>query len=385
MYIVYDTITKQKESKEVVVNYPSERYYGEDSLNYTLNLEKSIKENLFPKRLNDKELYELIDVLNQIEENQLGQGEIVEMLERASTKRLKALSKNFKINIKIGKSIVETLKEIKVPRYIIMSLESAQKGGKLGNTYINIMEILKLRLDTEKKIAKILRYPKIVMSFLLVYFFAIIYYIIPATAELINMMDPEKFPEISKKLYAMSEYGNSHEILFTIMTLLATALTYKTLYFMFGKLLMFVPAIRKIGEYKDISLFFSILASLQESGIMLHNGIKFSSEVISNKKMRDDLLKIGKKLQKEGGSFYEHLNDFKFEDQVKTFVYYGEKTGKSNVYYRNIKNIYSEKMNSQIDIALEFINPVTMIFTVTIMLTLYIGVNAPLFTFGDIQ
>lgn len=383
MYLVYDVNTKQNESKEIVVNYPSERYYGENAVSYKLNLEKSIKENIFSQRLSEKELLELIDVLNQIEENQLSQGDIVEMLERASTKKLRLLSKSFKKNIKIGKSTVETLKEAKIPRYIIMSLESAQKGGKLGNTYVNIMEILKLRLDTDKKISKILRYPKIVMSFLLVYFFAIIFYIIPSTGELISMMDPSTFPEISKKLYSMSDYAKDNMITFVIMTLISTLLIYKGLYFIFAKLLMFVPAIRKIGEYKDISLFFSILASLQESGIMLHSAIKFSSEVISNQKMREDFLKIGRTLQKEGGTFHEQLKDLKFEDQVKTFVYYGEKTGRQNVYFRNIKNMYSEKMNNQIDIALEFINPVTMIFTVTIMLTLYVGVNAPLFTFGD--
>lgn len=383
MYLVYDVNTKQNETKEIVVNYPSEKYYGENSKSYKLNLEKSIKENVSPNRLNEKELYELIDVLNQIEENQLGQSDIVEMLERASTKRLRLLSKSFKKNIKIGKSTVETLKEAKIPRYIIMSLESAQKGGKLGNTYINIMEILKLRLDTDNKISKILRYPKIVMSFLLVYFFAIIFYIVPASNELLAMMDPETFPEISKKLYAMSAYAQDNRIIFVLMTLFATFFIYKGLYFIFGKMLMLVPAIRKISEYKDVSLFFSILASLQESGIMLHSAIKFSSEVISNKKMREDFLKIGRILQKEGGTFYEQLKDLKFEEQVKTFVYYGEKTGRQNFYFRNIKKMYSEKMNNQIDIALEFINPVTMIFTITIMLTLYIGVNAPLFTFGD--
>ena len=62
---------------------------------------------------------------------------------------------------------------------------------------------------------------------------------------------------------------------------------------------------------------------------------------------------------------------------------YGEKSGTQNVYFKRIKNIYSKKMNDQIDIALEFINPITMIFTVGIMLTLYIGVNAPLLTFGQ--
>jgi len=385
MYLVYDVITKTREKKEVVINFPNERFNDSDSISYSLVIDKTIKENIIPQRLIEEELYELIDVLNQVEENQLGQMDIVEMLERASTKRLQKLSSVFKVNIKIGKSIVETLKEIKIPRYIIMSLESAQKGGKLGNTYLNIMEILQLKITTGGKINKILRYPKFVIAFLLAYFFAIIYYIIPATHELITMMDPENFPEISKKLYGMSDYGIENPISFVILTLVCTVLGYKVLYWLFSKLLMFIPAIRRIGEYKDISLFFSILSSLHESGIMLHNSIKYSSEVIGDKHTRDKLLKIGKTLQKEGGTFHEQLKDFKFEKQVSSYVYYGEKTGNQNIYYKRIKKLYSKKMNDQIDIALEFINPLTMIFTVSIMLTLYIGVNAPLFTFGDIK
>lgn len=385
MFLVYDILNKQKESKEIVVDYPSEKYNGEDAINYSFNLEKTIKENIFPQRLNDKELHELIDVLNQVEDNGLAQQDIVEMLESASTKKLQKLAKAFKVNIKLGKSIVDTLKEVKVPRYVVMSLESAQKGGKLTNTYVNIMEILHLRIETQSKIAKILRYPKFISFFLLAYFFAIIYYIIPATQELVSMMDMEKIPEISKKLYAMSAYGVENPISFVIYTLVASVFSYKVIYFLFSKILMFIPAIKKISEYKDISLFFSILSSLYESGIPLHNGIKHSSEVIFDKKMRSSLLKIGKTLQKEGGTFHEQLKEFKFEKQVLSFVHYGEKTGMQNIYYRRIKDMYSKKMNNQIDLALEFINPITMVFTITIMLTLYMGVNAPLFTFGDIQ
>lgn len=382
MYLVYDVITKQNEKIEVIVDFPNESYDGDNASSYGISLAKSIKENIIPRGLTDKEVYELMDVLNQVEENQLSQLDTIDMLERSSTKKLQELSKIFRKNLKLGKSIVETLKESNIPRYIVMSLESAQKGGKLGNTYVNIMDILLLRIETQNKIAKILRYPKIVSGFLMIYFFAVIFYIIPSSLELISMMDPEQFPEISKKLYSMSEYALQNRTIFIMMTLFLAYGGYKVMYFVFGKIVMLIPAIRKIEEYKDVSLFFSILASLQESGILLHNAIKFSSEVISNKKMREGMLRIGKKLQKEGGTFYEELEVMKFEKAVTSFVFYGEKSGSQNVYYRRIKNNYSKKMNNQIDIALEFINPITMIFTVGIMLTLYIGVNAPLLTFG---
>lgn len=385
MYLVYDTTTKTKERREVVVDFPAERFDSSDFIKHKLAIDKTLKENIMPQRLKDEELFELIDILNQVEENQLGQSDIVDMLAMASTKKLRNAAKLFKINIKIGKSIVETLREIKVPKYIIESLESAQKGGKLSNTYVNLMDILKLSMDTAAKISKILRYPKFVLSFLLAYFFAIIYYIIPATKQLINMMDTTEFPDISKKLYDMSAYSEDHQVLFVIYTLMATFAGYKALYWIFSKIIKMIPPIRRIGEYKDISLFFSILTSLSESGLMKLNAIIFASEVVGDIQLKEKLLKIGKKLQKEGGNFSEEAESLGFEKQVMSYLFYGEKTGKHNDYYRRIKNSYSKKMNLQIDIALEFINPLTMLFTVGIMLGLYIGVNAPLFTIGDIK
>lgn len=382
MYLVYDVITRDNKEIEVTINFPSERYEGENASNYSLSLEKTIKENIIQKGLNDVEVFELMDVLNKVEENQLTQIDTIEMLERSSTKKLQKLSHIFRKNLKEGVSVVETLKESNIPRYIVMSLESAQKGGKMGNTYKNIMEILKLRIDTQNRIKKILRYPKIVSFFLILYFFAIMFYIIPASLELVSMMDPENFPDISKKLYSMSEYALKNQTSFVLMTLVASYGIYKILYFLFAKIVMFIPAIRKIEEYKDISLFFSILASLQESGILLHNSIRFSCEVISNKKMKTNLMNISTKIKKEGGTFYEELKVLNFEPEVCASIFYGEKSGKQNESYRRIKDNFSGKMNNQIDIALEFINPVTMIFTVGIMLTLYLGVNAPLLTFG---
>lgn len=64
----------------------------------------------------------------------------------------------------------------------------------------------------------------------------------------------------------MSEYALKNKVtFFVLMTLFFSYGMYKALYFLFGKLILFIPAIRKIEEYKDISLFFSILSSLQES------------------------------------------------------------------------------------------------------------------------
>jgi hypothetical protein len=84
MYLVYDIITKDDKNLEVVVNFPSERYEGENAIDYQFNLQKTIKENIFSKHLSEAEIYELIDILNQVEENQLSQIDAIEMLERAS-------------------------------------------------------------------------------------------------------------------------------------------------------------------------------------------------------------------------------------------------------------------------------------------------------------
>ena len=40
MYLVYDIITKDDKNLEVVVNFPSERYDGENAIDYKFNLQK---------------------------------------------------------------------------------------------------------------------------------------------------------------------------------------------------------------------------------------------------------------------------------------------------------------------------------------------------------
>ena len=46
MYLVYDIITKEDKQLEVIVNFPSERYDGENAIDYQFNLQKTIKENI---------------------------------------------------------------------------------------------------------------------------------------------------------------------------------------------------------------------------------------------------------------------------------------------------------------------------------------------------
>lgn len=386
MLLVYEIVTKDKQRKEIFVDFPSENITDySDIFSYSLLLDKTIKEMFFSSRLSEIEIHELIDVLYQIEVNELGQIETPDMLANSSTSNLRKLAPLFKNNIKSGISFIQTLEEIKLPKYIIKSLQSAQKGGKLDKTYINIMSILKLKIDTGSKINKILRYPKIVSLFLLSYFFIIMFYIVPATKELTFMMDSSKFPDISVKLYAMSDSANANPIVFIITTLITVFISYKISYKIISKLLNMIPSIRKIGEYRDFSLFFSILSSLNSAGVLMYEAINFSSEIINNEKMRNKFKNISNHMRKEGGTLHERLKAEGFENEksLMTSVYYGEKSGRLQDYLLKINKNYSERMNNQIDLALEFINPLTMIITITIMIGLYAGVNAPMFTIGS--
>lgn len=384
MILVYECINKNQKKYDVLIDHPNENIENQkDILSAKLSIWKSFKEIISPSKLNDNDIMELMKIQKKVAKSTLTLDDLPGLLENSSKPKIKALAEVFRRGFVAGENPVDVIASLGLPRYIEKTIISAQKSGNVEKTYQNIIEMIQLKISTSKKINKIMRYPKMVGFFILGFFFINIFYTIPSTKEnLFKTLNITELPPLSEILYGLSDQALENPIWFVIKVLLLSFITYKALYYIVSKIILIFPKIRQINEYRDISLFFSLMSSLSEAGVYQSEAIRYSSEVIGNDKKRELMMHISDLLDKEGGNFADYLDEINYDKKVISEIRNGDKTGSLVEAYNEIKDEYGEDMVERIEFALEFINPITLILIVSVIITLYYGINAPMINIG---
>ena len=388
MFLVYNIEIKSKGTGQqkvlkTIIDSKTESILTQTQYNiidYKFLYFESIVENIIPTRLDVEENLDILIMLRQIIQINGRDTDIIPDLKESESKKIRELAPIFSNKIKDGVNVPKILQEIKFPKFIYESLDKASGTSTIEETYTNLIKILESNLQTEAKIKKILRYPKIVFSGLIFYFLFIEMYLVPKNNVLLATLEIKEQPPFVDWIYNTSSFALENNTLFIVLTIFIAISGYKILYFLISKLSTYVPAVNKIVIYRDSSLFFNVLSMLLDANTQMYTALKNSAGLISEEKMKNSFFEISNKMKRDGGSLLAYITDekYKFDTNIRKFTRYGDREANFGKYFRLLHKQFETKMLDQIDVTLELINPLTMLITVIIMIGLYIGVQYPL-------
>ena len=388
MYLVYEAEIKPKGTNQqkiikIIIDSRTEDILTQTQykiINYKILYFATIMENIKPSRLSDEEILDVLTMLKQLVELNMTDTDIIPELRESQYKKIRDLTPIFSTKLKDGINVPKILQELKFPKFVYESLDKASGTSTIGETYKNLIKIIQTNLKTESKIKKILRYPKIVFSGLVFYFLFIELYLVPKNNVLLSTLEVKNQPAFVDWIYNTSSFAVENKGLFIFLTIFIAIASYKILYLLIKKLITYVPAVNKIVIYRDASLFFNVLSMLLDANTQMYTALKQSASLISEEKMKANFMEISKKMVKDGGSLLTYMRNekYKFDREIIKYARYGDRESNFGKYFRLLHKRFEEKMLDQIDITLEYINPLTMLITVIIMIGLYIGVQYPL-------
>ena len=337
---------------------------------------KILKINIFKKEISKKYLLDFFIKLEFFVKNGYQFYKIIEFLEE--DEKFYYYIQKIKLSIRNGEKLSEIFKNSGLPlkEMDLAILRASEETGSVYESFKGIAERLKEELDREKKIGKIMIYPKIVSSVILILLFFLGKFILPNFVEIIGM---ENTALVTKSIIFFSENILWVFFIFAffygIIKFLLKKQEFRKILF---KIFLKIDFIRKIIENNFILYFSQMINIFLESGITVSNGIEIIRNSISNEFFREKL-DITKELLKNGEDIYTSIKEMKiFNKGELELIKTGEETGELSEMFRLIFIRRKETQEYKIDRYIKFLEPLTIIIIGLFVGVIFIGVYSPI-------
>lgn len=294
-------------------------------------------------------------------------------------------------SVELGYSFSTSLENLNryVERQEIQLIKMGEISGKLG---IILENIAKSRSESEKlfsKVKKIMFYPVMVLVIALTLSIGMLVLIVPKFAELYSAKD-KTLPFITEVLFFLSNLLIDNYtfmlFLFVLSGILLSFLAKKTT--IITKIKYHI--LSNFPVFKNIIAQSRIIYFTQNVALMLNASLRLDLilETFLSNKQADPILQ--KECQsvltliKQGYAFSECLNTDVFESQTVQMLSVGERSGKLAEMSEYVSQIYKKKLDDQLDILSQLLEPTLMVILGGIVGTIIVGLYLPIFDMGSL-
>ena len=294
-------------------------------------------------------------------------------------------------SVELGYSFSTSLENLN--RYVesqeIQLIKMGEISGKLG---IILENIAKSRSESEKlfsKVKKIMFYPVMVLVVASTLSIGMLILIVPKFAELYSAKD-KTLPFITEVLFFLSNLLIDNYtfmlFLFVLSGILLSFLAKKTT--IITKIKYHILSNSPV--FKNIIAQSRIIYFTQNVALMLNASLRLDlilETFVSNKQADPILQKECQSvltLIKQGYAFSECLNTDVFESQTVQMLSVGERSGKLAEMSEYVSQIYKKKLDDQLDILSQLLEPVLMVVLGGIVGTIIVGLYLPIFDMGSL-
>ena len=265
----------------------------------------------------------------------------------------------------------------------------SEKSGRLGMILTNIVDS---RIKSEKlmkKVKKILFYPMVILIIALIVSLFLLMTIVPNFAELYSDKQ-QNLPFITEALFSLSNFLQENVALLIILAfawgLFLSVLAKKTSLVLKARFYI----LSKLPVFKDIIHHSRTIFFCQNSSLMLQANLRLDTILNSflNNKANDPFLSTqvtqSLMLLQKGYPFYQGLTSQTFNNEIIQMIEIGEKSGNLAQMLEQISDIYQQKLDYQIDLLSQLLEPMLMLIMGLIVGTIIVGLYLPIFDMGNL-
>ncbi len=312
-------------------------------------------------------------------------GTILERLsQQAANPKLKDTVEIIKNDVNGGMPLSEAFSKhssIFSPLYVNM-LKVGEESGTLDIVLDRLANILETELDTKNKIKTATRYPKMVISAIVVAFIIIITFVIPKFVSLFTHFGA-KLPLPTRILIGINYVFHHYwwMVLIAVVALVFAFKEYKKTEngkYNIDKYVLKMPVIGSLIHKIYVSRMIRILGLLYKSGITIIDSLSIVSNVTGNVIAKQAVDEIRKDV--EGGTTIAtpfSKSSF-FPNVVSDMVSVGEETGRLDEMLFKAADYYDEEIDYAIKNLSSAIEPILLVFIAGMVLVLALGVFLPM-------
>lgn len=271
----------------------------------------------------------------------------------------------------------------------IQLIKMGECSGKLNLILANLAESRIKSDKLAKKVKKILFYPLIILSISLALSAGLLVFIVPQFAELYSAKGTS-LPLITQILFTLSQCLIEYKYVLLVLPIIAVIF-----FFFFAKknhwatkwknvLFSHFPVFGQIIKQARIIFFSQNIALMLNAQLPLDIALKsFLSEKSDDPILQKALLFVLNML-KQGYSFSQGMNPEVFGSDTPQMIEIGEKSGNVGKMFEHISEIYQQKLDYQIDLLSQLLEPMLMLLMGAIVGAIMIGLYLPIFDMGSL-
>jgi MSHA biogenesis protein MshG len=243
-------------------------------------------------------------------------------------------------------------------------------------------------METQKKIKTATRYPKMVITSIIVAFISLVTFVVPKFTSLFSKFKTE-LPLPTRILIATNNFFKNYWWLALIMTV-AGVLLYKKIRnnekgkTILDKMALKTPIVGNLLSKVYIARIVRILGLLYKSGISIITGFEIVSAVTDNNIFKNEILKIRNAVSTGTSINVAIRSSDIFPPIVSDLISVGEETGLLDEMLFKIADYFDEESDYLIGSLSSSIEPILLFFVAMMVLLLALGVFMPMWNIDKV-
>ena len=297
---------------------------------------------------------------------------------------LTIVSQNYKSEMKNKILKTKAFYKIVKEREFLEMIKIGEQTGNLELVFKNLYQKYEFNQKIKKDIIGLSIYPVTVIVTAVIIVAILLKFVVPKFVSIYSDIGQD-LPKITKTVINMSKIFDKYWIaFFGVMVFIYF------LFFYFKKkneedFEKFFLKLRIIGKmYKDICVlnFTRNMYSLTNTNISFVKSLEMCSNSKSNV-LNKELKKIISKIEKGESIQKSFKNTTFFDAEYRSFLTIGERTGKMEISFFNLNEIYYERVNEKIKWFLKMFEPFSIIFIGILIGGIIFSVMLPIFKMGE--
>ncbi|OOF42545.1 type II secretion system F family protein [Rodentibacter trehalosifermentans] len=280
----------------------------------------------------------------------------------------------------------------------IQLIQVGEITGKLAAVCGKIAAHRQASLALQRKLQKIMLYPAMVLGISLLLSLALLLFIVPQFAEMYQGNNHE-LPALTSVLLATSNFLKEDVnilIGFTIIFALFYRLKLKNSPWFQQQKSRFISTTPVFGNIQQLSRLVNFTQSLSimlQAGVPLNQALNSflprtqtwqTKQIITTDHILDAEVRSILQWVSQGYRFSDSISSHLFPMEAQQMLQIGEKSGKLALMLQHISENYQEKLNHQIDLLSQMLEPLMMVIIGSLIGIIMMGMYLPIFNMGSV-
>ncbi|MBZ0156940.1 MAG: type II secretion system F family protein [Alphaproteobacteria bacterium] len=244
-----------------------------------------------------------------------------------------------------------------LPSNLIEAISAGEKSGHMDVIFGELKRVYELKQNVHSRIKKAVAYPIGVMSILVVIFAGILVFLVPRFEASFKIIDPQKIPPATKRLFALSAFMRNHSMAFVVLSAILAGLLimlFKRYYYLLFK----VPIIKSLMTLQENATAYLLLSVFEDSGINTTRSLQSIGQTLVGP-LREILDKAYRYMN-EGKSVPDSFQRAGASEDVVIYLEVGDTTGSISKYFKKLSDIEIKSLDKLMNRLISIMNYLLM-------------------------